>query len=169
MSGTRRTNRHDRKRDRRAFPANYAILDFLFREKHTWHAATAADGELFMTRTLVERAEREIEAAGRMPISFLSLSDARAMVENEIGRRGLDPRTPFAVSLFLGALAGWSTGSPEDDAKLARLHEEHVQGGTPIALLDLAEERGLHEGGWQRPAMQVEWPRGERHEHVSLP
>lgn len=88
------------------------------------------------------------EGAGRAPSEFSSwplVLDARS------------------VSLFCGALSGWLV-----DPVLRDLLAAHVAGdeAAGIVALDLAEQRGLHEGRWER--VEVEWPRADAHEHVWL-
>ncbi|HET9063698.1 MAG TPA: DUF2158 domain-containing protein [Candidatus Binatia bacterium] len=68
----------------------------------------------------------------------------------------------LSVSLFCGALAGAL------DATIRALIADCIAHGDPSPLLDLVEQRGLHEGGYG-PERYEEWPEVTEHVHVWLP
>lgn len=68
----------------------------------------------------------------------------------------------LSVALFCGALAGAL------DDKLRAVIADYIAHGDPSPLLDLAEQRGLHEGGYG-PERYEKWEEATPHEHAWLP
>jgi hypothetical protein len=155
------------KRERRRFPAFAAFHDLIVPGGNYRRMSDMTPGELMEASRLGHAAIAEIEGAGRHPRiwPWFEMARHRAAIAAELAARKVTRDTILSVSMFCAALAGGL------DAQLAALLAEHVrdpEGAAGSVALDLVEERG-HDGTTLWPAMSVEWPWIEAHEHAWLP